>query len=387
VNDPSKTTQNNKIVAFPDTEEKARSKKAPTDLTDERLETIAKDIETAHGTAVLYVAERLAEARDIFRYRRDEGGFSGWVEKRLHYSRSTAYNLLGIHEQFGGEKNLSKCLDTFPASILYLLAAPSTPKEARDKIIERAQAGETVSVAEAKRVIAKGRARPARKPTTKPQAGKSVGGHKKAFDETPVDDLIDEAAKAAVPKSKQDDFDVPLKPAHDRIARRLHKQFGEAPLPVQQHFIPYFLEYMRCDTDPSSTDEIARKDAEIEELRNAKRQLEISISEFQTAIKKLEETVEAQRGIIVRLKNENANLRAKVAALPDGAMTKRESGVAEATWSLDQIGIEDPHRRRHPKMPTELQIAAEKALARQTTLFDPENKVRKLLRRKSRQQS
>src|SRR5262249_30168308 len=97
------------------------SEKTPTDLSDERLETIAKDIETTHTSAVLHIAARLAEAHNIFRYRRDEGGFSGWAETRLRYSRSTAYNLLSVHEQFGGEKNLSKCLDTFPRSILYLL--------------------------------------------------------------------------------------------------------------------------------------------------------------------------------------------------------------------------------------------------------------------------
>ena len=147
----------------PSGEPSARAQ-APTDLTDERLETIAKDIETTHTNAVLHIAARLAEARDIFRYRRDEGGFSGWVEARLRYSRSTVYNLLSIHERFGGEKNLSKWLDTFPASILYLLAAPSTPEAAKTEIIARAQAGEPVTAAEVKRVVdsAKGK-QPAKK--------------------------------------------------------------------------------------------------------------------------------------------------------------------------------------------------------------------------------
>jgi uncharacterized protein YukE len=60
--------------------------------------------------------------------------------------------------------------------------------------------------------------------------------------------------------------------------------------------------------------------SEIEELR-AKLATgtggDMSISEFQTAIKKWEEAVETQRGIIARLENENANLRAQVAAPPD----------------------------------------------------------------------
>jgi hypothetical protein len=31
----------------------------------------------------------------------DEGGFAGWVEKRLRYSRATAYRLLDVHEKLG----------------------------------------------------------------------------------------------------------------------------------------------------------------------------------------------------------------------------------------------------------------------------------------------
>jgi hypothetical protein len=151
------------------------------DLTDERLEMIAKDIETTHTNAVLYIAARLAEARDIFRYRRDEGGFGGWVETRLHYTRSTAYNLLSIHERFGGEKNLSKRLDTFSASILYLLAAPSTPESARDEIIERAQAGESVSVAKAKCIVATAKGKRAgNAKAKKPPAERSVADKKRA---------------------------------------------------------------------------------------------------------------------------------------------------------------------------------------------------------------
>src|SRR5262245_7110654 len=113
---------------------------------------------------------------------------------------------------------------------------------------------------------------------------------------------------------------------------------------AQREFIRNLPAEMLADRDdigPTSTFEIERRDARIEEIEYAKRQLEIritglereieelrgklatgtggdmSISEFQTAIKKWEETVETQRGIIARLENENASLRAGVAAPPD----------------------------------------------------------------------
>jgi hypothetical protein len=78
-----------------------------------------------------------ARARKLFLYKRDEGGFEGWVESRLRYSRTTAYNLLTVHERFGESV---QSLDTLPRSVLYLLARPSTPDEVRQEAGERLQA-------------------------------------------------------------------------------------------------------------------------------------------------------------------------------------------------------------------------------------------------------
>ena len=70
---------------------------------------------------------------------------------------------------------------------------------------------------------------------------------------------------------------------------------------MQQHFIPYFLEYMRCDIDPPSAGEIsardlARKDAEIERLRAIQRHLENKITELESEIAGLESELEELRG-------------------------------------------------------------------------------------------
>jgi Protein of unknown function (DUF3102) len=118
----------------------------------EQLEDIAKSIEQLQTTAILEIAKHLAKARQLFRYRRDKRGFGGWVEARLSLSRQTAYNLLHVLEQFGDEESV-KHFDTFPDSILYLLAAPSTPEAARTEIIERAEAGEKFSRAKVKDTI------------------------------------------------------------------------------------------------------------------------------------------------------------------------------------------------------------------------------------------
>lgn len=122
------------------------------DDSERRLESIATDIEFLQATAVLRVAERLADAREIFRYRRDEGGFTGWVEARLKFSQSTAYKLLDVHERFG--KQCFHIVETLPRSVLYLLAAPSTPGEAIDAVLDLAANGEKLTHAKVKDMIA-----------------------------------------------------------------------------------------------------------------------------------------------------------------------------------------------------------------------------------------
>lgn len=250
-------------------------------LPDDRLEAIAREIETLQADAILHVAERLAEAREIFRYRRDEGGFGGWVESRLHYSRATAYNVLGIYERFGGE--CVQYLDTFPASILYLLAAPSTPDEARDEIIQRAHKGDTVPVAEAKRIIedAKGLKQPSYKTRTR-----------KTPNVEPID-AEDAAARLAAEDAALDPRSI------EKEVRKLQHAWLTTSEPAQQKFVQRLtivgetervgLQPIEPSSDigPASTGEVARKDVELEELRAQKRMLEIKIEGLQSEIGEL----------------------------------------------------------------------------------------------------
>jgi hypothetical protein len=101
-------------------QEAQREQQEQRDLSDARLEAIARDIESTQAGAIIHVAKQLAEAREIFRFRRDEGGFRGWLETRLHQRlvRSAAYNLLNALERFGN--NLSRRLDTCAPSVVYL---------------------------------------------------------------------------------------------------------------------------------------------------------------------------------------------------------------------------------------------------------------------------
>ena len=115
------------------------------------LEAIALDIESVQTTSILRIAKLVAEAREMFLYNRDEGGFTGWIEQRLNMSQRTAYNLLDVHEQFGDQS--LQLLQTLPRKVLYLIARESTPEEARNEVIERAENGEHFTEAQVKEIV------------------------------------------------------------------------------------------------------------------------------------------------------------------------------------------------------------------------------------------
>ena len=116
-----------------------------------RLEAIAAEIEAVLGTAIMRVAALVAEAHEIHRYQHGDGGFEGWVERRLKMSRRTAYNLLDVHKRFGDQS--VQILHTLPRSVLYLIAPDSVPEAARTEVMERTQDGEKLSHAQVKEII------------------------------------------------------------------------------------------------------------------------------------------------------------------------------------------------------------------------------------------
>jgi hypothetical protein len=122
-----------------------------------QLEALARDIEYLERNAVFRIAARLGKAHEMFLYRRDEGGFQGWTENRLGYSRSHAYRLLDVNK-WAKQSQGWDTFGTLPVSAIYQLAAPSTPDEARTEIAERIKAGEKVSCTAVSETIARQKA-------------------------------------------------------------------------------------------------------------------------------------------------------------------------------------------------------------------------------------
>ena len=99
---------------------------------------------------------KFAEIRDRLAHNK-AGGFEGWVASK-GLARASVYRLIGLHAGFGNCINLRQ-LD-IDKSAAYLLSAPSTPEPARQEAVERAEAGERITVAKARVLIDNAHATP-----------------------------------------------------------------------------------------------------------------------------------------------------------------------------------------------------------------------------------
>jgi Protein of unknown function (DUF3102) len=189
---------------------------------------------------VIEIGARLTECKRLCGH----GHWLPWLDREFGWTDKTAENFINVYKLSGKLENFSNL--ELPISGLYSLAAPSTPEMAKTDIIKRAQSGEVIPLSEVKRTIdaAKGR-------------------------------------KTAKPKPR--DTEAALKPSHDRAARKLLNQFGEAPVEVQRQF----LQLTRDDIGPASAGELVRKDARIEGLQAEKWRLEIKITGLESEIAEL----------------------------------------------------------------------------------------------------
>jgi len=101
---------------------------------------------------IVEIGERLADVRD----RLDDGAFSTWLQAEFAWSRRTAYNCIAVYEQLGKRANFAQT--SIAASALYLLAAATTPDEARDEVLARAAAGEPITHQDTKATVEKHKA-------------------------------------------------------------------------------------------------------------------------------------------------------------------------------------------------------------------------------------
>jgi hypothetical protein len=84
------------------------------------------------------------------------GQFGAWLKAEFGWGERQARNFISVAERFGPKSAIIADL-TFQPTAAYLLAAPSVPDEARDKAIERAEAGERITTIVAREIVAAAR--------------------------------------------------------------------------------------------------------------------------------------------------------------------------------------------------------------------------------------
>jgi hypothetical protein len=95
------------------------------------------------------------------------GQFLPWLRSEFGWSERSAQNFMSVAEKFKSAKIADLSIQP---SAAYFLAAPSIPDEARERAVEKAEAGEEITIAAAKEIVAEARKkrRPRRQKTIPP---------------------------------------------------------------------------------------------------------------------------------------------------------------------------------------------------------------------------
>jgi hypothetical protein len=107
---------------------------------------------------IIEIGRRLAEAKKMLGH----GNFLPWVRQEFEWSEDTAERLIAVHALQSQIPHVAEL--NLPLSGLYLLSRISTPPEAIEAVVAKAQSGKPVSVAEVKSVIKRSTQRTEAKP-------------------------------------------------------------------------------------------------------------------------------------------------------------------------------------------------------------------------------
>lgn len=95
---------------------------------------------------IIAIGQKLIEVKQHLGH----GNFINWLKSEFNWSVSTANKFMQVGEQF---KLVNFTNLNITASALYLIAAPSTPKDARAEVVDRASLGENISYTKAKAIV------------------------------------------------------------------------------------------------------------------------------------------------------------------------------------------------------------------------------------------
>lgn len=120
--------------------------KTETRMVIQQLTCEIKTLMRRNAQDIIDIGQKLVEVKQHL----GRGSFIKWLKSEFNWSVSSATKFMQVWEQFKfvNFKNLN-----ITASALYLIAAPSTSKEARAEALERASFGENITYTKAKQIV------------------------------------------------------------------------------------------------------------------------------------------------------------------------------------------------------------------------------------------
>jgi len=186
---------------------------------------------------VIEIGRRLTLCRDLLK---EDRNWRPWLETEFRWSHQTAGRFIQVHELSQKRSNLDHL--ELPVSGLYLLAAPSTPDEARDAIIDRAQNGEALTHAQVKTMIDDARKQQqaehkADRDREREVAEEKLARLREGYDKK-VADLREQLARSLTPELVESAIDEavgPLKKKIERYEKALADKKSRVPI---EHAVP-----------------------------------------------------------------------------------------------------------------------------------------------------
>jgi Protein of unknown function (DUF3102) len=229
---------------------------------------------------VIEIGGRLKRCKDII----GPGNWLSFLEREFGWTDDTALNFMRIHE-LSKSRNFRDL--SLPISSLYLLAKPSTSDEARDAVLELATNGETLTHAQVKQTInaAKGRG----------QSAKTASRHAIYREMKLGADVMAKIAGTSLDSAREMDELIILdrgapEGGHTPIVERLVADAAAGKdVSAVDHTAPYrrTRKNSRNDIGPTGAGEVARLQAQVDELEVEKRRLESENVGLRSEIEKL----------------------------------------------------------------------------------------------------
>jgi hypothetical protein len=178
---------------------------------------------------IIEIGRLLVEAKKMV----GPGNFLSWIEREFAWSEDTAERFIAVYALQRQIPHVAEL--SLPFSGLYLLAAPSTPKQAVEEVVAKAEAGERMSVVEIKSTIAEAKAKvsahvqkpklPSYSPAEKHNVPNTEGANKSAKAVTPEDTALFAFTERVLDLIRRVGNHVP-----DRFARKAVKAHDLAKL-------------------------------------------------------------------------------------------------------------------------------------------------------------